>query len=118
VDIEVLFAAVGVRRLDVALPWYRRVFDREPDIVPNDDEVMWHVTDAGWLYIVRDEERAGRGLVTLCVRDLDAFVAAAADRGVQGHPIVSVGDAGREANFPDPDGNLISFIEVANAADA
>ncbi len=115
VEIEVLFAGVAVRDLDMALPWYELLFGRAPDIVPNDDEVMWHVSTAGWVCVVRDNERAGRGLVTLCVRDLDAFVAEAADRGASGEPIVPVGDAGRKATHHDPEGNLIAFIEVAAA---
>ncbi len=115
VEIDVLFAGVAVRDLDAALPWYRRLFGRAPDIVPNDDEVMWHVSTAGWVYVVRDNERAGRGLVTLCVRDLDAFVAEAAARGAMGGPIVPVGDAGRKAAYHDPEGNLIALIEVADA---
>jgi hypothetical protein len=50
------------------------------------------------------------------VRDLDAFVAEAADRGASGDPIEPVGDAGRKASYADPDGNLISFIEVVAPA--
>ena len=117
-DIDVLFAGVPVGNLDAAVSWYQRLFGRAPDIVPNDDEVMWHVANAGWVYVVRDINRAGRGLVTLAVRDLDAFVAEAADRGALGDPIHLVGDAGRKASYVDPDGNQISFIEVFAAADS
>jgi len=114
-DVDVLFAGVAIRNLDTSLPWYRRVFGREPDIVVHDNEVMWHVASSGWVYLVCDIERAGRGLVTMAVRDLDAFVAEAADRGAWGDPIESVDDAGRKASYADPDGNRISFIEVAAA---
>jgi predicted enzyme related to lactoylglutathione lyase len=117
-DVDVLFAGVAIRSLDRALPWYQRVFGRSPDIVVHDDEVMWHVASAGWVYLVRDIERAGRGLVTLSVRDLDAFVAEAADRGAWSEPIESVGDAGRKASYADPDGNRISFIEVVAAPES
>ncbi len=117
-DVEVLFAGVAIQNLDTALPWYQRLFGRPPDVVVNGDEVMWHVASAGWVYIVGDIERAGRGLVTLSVRDLDAFVADAAARGASGSPIEPVGDAGRKASYADPDGNLISFIEVFAAPES
>ena len=102
VDIDVLFAGVPVSKLDAAVSWYQRLFGRAPDIVPNDDEVMWHVADAGWVYVVHDTDRAGRGLVTLSVRYLYAFVAEAADRGASGDPIHRVGDAGRKASYVGP----------------
>ena len=52
------------------------------------------------------------------MRDLDAFVADAAARGASGSPIEPVGDAGRKASYTDPDGNLISFIEVFAAPES
>lgn len=112
-DVEVLFAAVTVADLDGAVAWYTRLFGRPADIVPNDDEVMWRLTDSAWLYVLRDEKRAGHGLVTLCVADLDLAVAAIAARGITGGPVEIVGDAGRKATFTDAEGNTISFIEVA-----
>jgi hypothetical protein len=44
--------------------------------------------------------------------------AEAADRGASGDPIEPGGDAGRKASYADPDGNLISFIEVAAAPES
>jgi predicted enzyme related to lactoylglutathione lyase len=80
-----------------------------------DDEVMWQVASTGWLYVVRDRERAGRALITLPVDDLDRLVAELADRDVRSDPIEIVGDAGRRAVLTDPEGNSISFIEVASS---
>jgi predicted enzyme related to lactoylglutathione lyase len=114
-DIEVLFAAVTVADLDAAVAWYARLFGRPADIVPNDNEVMWRLADAAWLYVVRDEERAGHALVTLCVADLDQAVADIAARGIAGGPVEIIGDAGRKATFTDAEGNALSFIEVTSA---
>jgi hypothetical protein len=66
---EVLFAGVRVRKLASAVEWYGRLFGRAADVVPNDDEVMWRVTDGAWLYVIRDAARAGNGLVTICVTE-------------------------------------------------
>ena len=111
-SMEVLFAGVRVRELRTAAEWYSRLFGREADVVPNKDEVMWRVTDGGWLYLLRDEPRAGNGLVTICVTDLEAAVAELADRNIRLGPIAPVGDAGRKARGQDPDGNSVDLIQV------
>lgn len=98
--------------LDGAVAWYARLFGRPADIVPNDDEAMWRLTGSAWLYVLRDEKRAGHALVTLCVADLDRTVAGIAARGITGAPVEMVGDAGRKATFTDAEGNTVSFIEV------
>lgn len=109
---EVLFAGVRVRDLAAATDWYNRFFGRPADLVPNDDEVMWRVTDSGWLYVLRDVPRAGNGLVTICVTHLDEAVHELAARGITLGPIAPEGDAGRKATGADPDGNTIALIQV------
>jgi predicted enzyme related to lactoylglutathione lyase len=111
-DIEVLFACVTVTDLDGAVAWYTRLFGRPVDIVPNDDEVMWRCADAAWLYVLRDEKRAGHAVVTLCVADLDQAVADIAARGITGGPLEIIGDTARKVTYTDADGNTISFIQV------
>ena len=111
---EVLFVSVPVADLEGARPWYERLFGRPPDIVPNDDEAMWRVTESGWLYVIRDAERAGRTVVTISVAGLERFVDELAERGIHVGPIESVGVAGSKATTRDSDGNAISLIEVAS----
>lgn len=112
---EVLFASVPVADLEAAVPWYEQLFGRAPDIVPNENEVMWRVTDNGWLYVMRDPERAGRTVVTISVTSLERSVEDLIGRGFQPGPIEAVGEAGRKATSLDPDGNAISLIEVSSA---
>ena len=109
---EVLFAGVRVRKLAPAVDWYGRLFGRPADIVPNDDEVMWRVTDGAWLYVICDAARAGNSLVTICVTDLDEAVVELSGRDIALGAITSVGNAGRKARGHDPDGNSIDLIEV------
>ena len=111
---EVLFAGVRVRDLGPATDWYARLFDRPPDVVPNEQEVMWRVADGGWLYVIEDAGRAGKSLATIAVTDLDAALGDLASRGIALESIEPVGDAGRKASTEDPDGNLIALIEVAH----
>jgi predicted enzyme related to lactoylglutathione lyase len=116
-NVDVLFAAVPVSGLATALPWYENLFGRAPDMVPHDHEVMWKVVDAGWLYVVEDAPRAGHGLVTMSVPDLDDAVEEVGGRGLRPEAVENVGDAGRKATFRDPDGNEVSIIEVTGASE-
>jgi len=109
---EVLFAGVRVRDLEQAIDWYTRLFGRAADIVPNDDEVMWRVTDSAWVYLLRDSARAGHSLVTICVSDLESAVAELADRDITLGSISAVGEGARKATGLDPDGNSVDLIEV------
>jgi predicted enzyme related to lactoylglutathione lyase len=116
VSMEVLFASVPVSDLKGSTPWYEQLFGRAPDIVPNENEVMWCITGTGWLYVIQDAERAGRTTVTISVSDLDRFVGDLADRGIRTGPIEAVGEAGRKAIVVDADGNVIAWIEVATVS--
>ena len=109
---DVLFAGMRVRDLAPAMEWYSRLFGRDPDIVPNDQECMWRVSDGGWLYVVQDLARAGRSLVTIAVTELEQQVAELSLREIAFGPIQPVGDAGRKATTEDPDGNSIALIQV------
>lgn len=113
--IEVLFASVPVTDLEAAVAWYGQLFGRPPDIVPNEAEVMWGVTDTAWLYLIRDHVRAGRTVVTISVSDLEAFVDELAGRGIRFGPMEDVGTAGLKATSMDADGNVISLIQVTPA---
>lgn len=88
---DVLFASVPVADLQIALPWYQKLFGRAPDIVPNETEVMWRVAEAGWLYLIQEPARAGRPVVTIAVSDLDPFVGDLAARGISAGPIEAIG---------------------------
>ncbi|MDX6286557.1 MAG: hypothetical protein QOG53_2042 [Frankiales bacterium] len=109
---ELLFAGLPVRDFQAALAWYSRLFDRDPDVVAHDHEVMWRVADTGWVYIVKDDARAGNGLAAILVTDLDAAVADLEMRGISAGPIEKEGDAERKATAADPDGNSIALIQV------
>lgn len=115
-EIESLLAGVAVRDFPAAASWYTRLLGRPPDIVAHETEVLWHVADAAWIYVLADGERAGHAVVTLSVADLDLTVAEIAARGIITGPAEHVGETGRKATFTDADGNSIAFIEVKAAA--
>ena len=79
---DILFAGTAVTDFAEARAWYERLMGRPPDMLPHDAEAVWQVTDTGWIYIVADADRAGRGLLTLMVDDLDTRMTGIADRGI------------------------------------
>ena len=111
-DVDVLFAGIPVSDFEAAKAWYERFFARPADVVANEAEVMWQVTDRGWLYIVRDADNAGNSVVAMAVPDIEEAASALAARGVPTGPIEREGEAGRKAVALDPDGNSIAIIEV------
>ncbi len=97
-----------MRDREAAGEWYECFLGRGPDLLPNDREAAWRLTDSGWLYIVVDPPRAGSSLNTVLVADLDAFLADLARRGVQAGPVeVIAGGTVRQAIVTDPDGNRL-----------
>src|SRR4051794_1760866 len=66
---EYLFAGVPVADYGTARQWYERLFGRPPDLIPNDSESAWQLTDTGWILGQLGLERHGaRTLPGLCAR--------------------------------------------------
>jgi hypothetical protein len=104
-----LFASIPVANRDAAAGWYERLTGRPPDLVPNDDEAAWRLTDTGWVYVIADPDRAGSALHTLLVDDLDGFLAGLAARGIDADPIGVMDNGVRRTLVTDPDGNRLQL---------
>jgi catechol 2,3-dioxygenase-like lactoylglutathione lyase family enzyme len=110
VHITHLFAGLAVSDFTVACDWYERLFDSPPDVLPTEGEAIWHPAGSASIYITADRARAGHGVLTLAVKNLDDQRAGLARRGL---PV----DEGAEANgirtliLTDPDGNSIKLFE-------
>ncbi len=72
--VEHLFAAIPVADIDAAIEWYTRLLERPPDLIPNDIEAAWRLTETAWIYVIVDEARAGSSLQSLLVADLDGLL--------------------------------------------
>jgi hypothetical protein len=101
-----------VSEFDVAQAWYERFFDRTADVVAHDTEVMWQITERGWLYILRDAAHAGSSIVTMAVPNIEETSSGLQARGIAIGPIAPDGGDGRKAVALDPDGNSVAIIEV------
>jgi len=103
-----LFAGIRVRDLAAAREWYERLLG-EPSFSPNETEVVWSVADDRFVYIQLDPDRAGDGLVTLFVDDLDARRREIGARGLEPAERETYSNGVRKATFRDGDGNEIGF---------
>ena len=110
VDITHLFAGVAVSDFSVSCDWYERLFGSAPDIFPKEGEAVWHRAPSASVYVTTDPSRAGRGLLTLAVKNLEGQRANLVVRGL-------LVDEGEEANglrtliVRDPDGNTIKLFQ-------
>jgi hypothetical protein len=102
-----VFAGIPVADLDAAVGWYQQLAGRPADLLPNDEEACWQMSDSGWIYVIADADRAGSALVTLLVDDLDAFLAGLAQRAISAEPVETLASATRRAIIIDPDGNRL-----------
>jgi hypothetical protein len=65
-----LFAGIRVHDVAAARRWYERLLG-EPSFFPHATEAVWTLADERSVYIVEDAKRAGHGVVTIFVDDLD-----------------------------------------------
>lgn len=112
-DISYLFAGLTVTDRDASAAWYARLFGRPADMLPNDAEAAWQLTDGGSVYLVAEPARAGRGVITLIVPDLDAVLADIAGRDIAPGPVLTMPGAGRKCTITDLDGNRVSIAELS-----
>lgn len=105
----IVFAGLAVADIEPARGWYERLFGRPADILPHDREAVWQLAEGGWVYVVEDADRVGKGLLTLLVDDLEAELSELAERGLEPGPIDIIPGAVRKAAIVDPDGNRITF---------
>jgi len=102
-----LFAGLTVRDRAEAAPWYERLLGAPASFEPNDDELVWTVSEHAHLYIEVRPMDAGHSIVTLFVDDLDGFLTAASSRGLQPGSVETYANGVRKALFHDPDGNEV-----------
>ncbi len=111
-DVEVAFTGVPVSELPTARDFYERFFGRPADVVVHENEEMWRLSDAAWVYVVVDPARAGRALAMLSVADLDATLAELARRGIRPDRLEEYPGPARKATVLDPDGNSVAVGQI------
>ena len=105
-----LFAGVAVSDFDRAVAWFEALLGEPATFEAHDTERVWDLAEHRSMYVVLRPERAGHALVTAFFLDphaLDAFVDAAATRGIRRRE--TYGNGVRKVTYHDPDGNEIGF---------
>lgn len=108
---NLLFSGIPVSDRAAALDWYATFFGRPADEVV-DDEALWGISDAAWVFVVEDARRAGGAILTLDTDDMDGVLARLADRGIAHEPVETYGNGVRHVTVIDPDGNSISLAQA------
>jgi catechol 2,3-dioxygenase-like lactoylglutathione lyase family enzyme len=103
-----LFAGLRVRDFQAARPWYERLLG-EPTFFPHATEAVWTLAEDRSVYLVEHAEGAGSSVVTVFFDDLEARVAAIADRGLEPDERETYANGVRKAIYRDPDGNELGF---------
>jgi glyoxylase I family protein len=107
-----VLAGIPVADVDAALPWYERLFGRQPDETPMEGLAEWHVPAGGVVQLVASGERAGGGLLTLDLDDLKEELEAMQKRGLDAGPLDdTTSDKVLIATTTDPEGNEITLVE-------
>jgi len=113
-----VFAAMTVRDRDSAIGFYERLLGAPPTMLPNDDEAAWQLTGGGWLYVLRDPDRAGRSVVTLLVDDFDDRLASAAAAGIELGPVETVAGSVRTTWITDEEVSVLAPFAVRSSLES
>ena len=103
-----LFAGLRVRDFQAARAWYERLLG-EPTFFPHATEAVWTLADERSVYVVEHPDGAGKSVVTIFLDDLDAQIAAIADRGLRPDERETYSNGVRKVIYRDPDGNELGF---------
>lgn len=103
------FVGLPVADFAAAYGWYARLLGRPADMFPHEREAVWRLTPTASIYVVQDDERAGSGLVTVALDDLDAHERLLSAEGLA-YTEQPGGDSPRRIVVKDADGNSLTFF--------
>ena len=106
-----ILTGMPVDDLATASAWYEIFAGRPAKADPVRGDTVWQIEGMGWISVVVDEARAGSGLLTLVVDDLERHVGFLAMRGIAPESIETLSGAARRATILDPAGNTITIVE-------
>lgn len=113
-DTEYL-TGMPVDDFETARAWYEIFAGRPPDLAADPGEAAWRLGGTSWVSVVTDAERAGHGLLTMVVDDLERHVGFLAMRGIAPDAVDTVPGVARRATIRDPAGNTITIAQTLAA---
>lgn len=110
-----IYAAAIVKDFDAALVWYDRLMGRPADDQPFPGMAQWRNMGAAGLQIWKDDDRAGKAIMTIVVSDLALEKARLEPLGFRFQHEAS-GNFGAVAQIFDPEGNCINLTQAPDGS--
>ena len=110
-NINSVISVIPVKNFELALEWYQKLFEREPDLVPMEGIAEWQLLENAWIQVSIDLERAGSTTVVIGVNDLEAKCKVFLDANVPIGEIIEYPEVIKMAEVIDKEGNKISFVQ-------
>jgi catechol 2,3-dioxygenase-like lactoylglutathione lyase family enzyme len=103
---------IPVRDLAAASKWYTRLLGHGPEFEPAPDVVEFELFGDVWLQLLEAPANAGTAILRIGVSDVEAQREHVASIGVEVGDVEHVEGVIKLCDFRDPDGNLLSLVEV------
>ncbi|UDL03435.1 VOC family protein [Marinobacter sp. CA1] len=110
-NINSVISVIPVKNFEESLNWYKKLFGRDPDVVPMEGIAEWQVVESAWIQVSIDPENAGSTTVVLGVNDVEAQCKTCSEANVPVGDVVEYPGVIKMAEAVDPDGNKISFVQ-------
>jgi predicted enzyme related to lactoylglutathione lyase len=110
INVQGIYAAGTVADFDAGLDWYTRLMGRPADDLPFPGMAQWRNMNRAGLQLWQDKDRAGRGLMTIVVTDIEREKTRLAAAGIE-LGAIAWGAFGAAAELRDPEGNRINLTE-------
>lgn len=104
------YAAMFVTDIGNSSEFYSRILEREPDDKPLATFVQWRESGGAGVQLLQNPAKAGSGVMTIVVPDLDATKLRLHVDRIELSSIEQ-GEFGKSTHRTDPDGNIITFTE-------
>lgn len=110
-NINSVISIIPVKNFDLALEWYIKFFERDPDVVPMEGIAEWQIVENAWIQVSMDHERAGSTTVVIGVDDVESQYKVFLDANFSVEEIVEYPGVIKMIEIMDLDGNKISFVQ-------
>jgi len=110
-NINSVISVIPVKDFELTLEWYRKLFERDPDVVPMEGIAEWQLVENAWIQVSIDPERAGSTTVVIGVNDVEVQCKSFSDANLPIGEIVEYPEIIKMAEIIDPEGNKISFVQ-------
>lgn len=110
-NINSVISVIPVKDFELALEWYIKLFEREPDVVPMEGIAEWQLVENAWIQVSIDPERAGCTTVVIGVQDIESQYKTFSDADFSVGEIVEYPEVIKMMEIIDPEGNKISFVQ-------